>query len=112
MSHGDSRTMNTNTRTFWISMGCALFSMFLIYSYSQEQKAQYDKRYGTTKTVLIAVKDIQEMQTIDETMITQEERPVDFLQPGAIESPDDAVGLVAGSPIKKGEQMLLSKLLS
>lgn len=104
--------MNTSSRTFWISMGCALFSMFLIYSYSQEQKALYDKRYGTTKTVLIAAKDVLEMSTIDETMVTQEERPVDFIQPGAVENPDDAVGLVAATPIKKGEQILLTKLLS
>jgi pilus assembly protein CpaB len=104
--------MNTNSRTFWISLGSALFAMFLIYSYSQEQKAIYDKRYGTTKTVLIAAKDILEMSTLDETMISQEERPVDFIQPGAVENPDDAVGLVAATPIKKGEQVLLTKLLS
>ena len=51
-----------NSRTFWISLACAVFSMFLIYSFSQEQKAKYDKRYGTTKTVLAAAKDILEMQ--------------------------------------------------
>jgi pilus assembly protein CpaB len=104
--------MNSNTRSFWISLVCAIFAMFLIYSYSEEQKAKYDKRYGTTKTVLVATKDILEMSTIDETMINQEEKPVDFIQPGAVENPDDAVGLVAGSPIKKGEQILMTKLLS
>src|SRR5438874_13688882 len=104
--------MTSNSRTFWISLGSALFAMFLIYSYSQEQKAIYDKRYGTTKTVLIASKDILEMSTIDETMVSQEEKPVDFLQPGVVENPDDAVGLVAATPIKKGEQILLTKLLS
>jgi pilus assembly protein CpaB len=86
--------------------------MFLIYSYSEEQKAKYDKRYGTTKTVLVATKDILEMSNIDETMINQEEKPVDFIQPGAVENPDDAVGLVAATPIKKGEQILFTKLLS
>jgi pilus assembly protein CpaB len=86
--------------------------MFLIYSYSQEQKAVYDKKFGTTKTVLIAQKDVLEMSTIDETMVTQEERPVDFIQPGAVENPDDVVGLVAATPIKKGEQILMTKLLS
>ncbi len=104
--------MSTNSRTFWISLGSALFAMFLIYSYSQEQKAHYDKRYGTTKTVLVASKDILEMSTLDETMVTQEEKPVDFIQPGTVENPDDAVGLVAATPIKKGEQILLTKLLS
>lgn len=104
--------MNNNSRTFWISFGSAVFAMFLIYSYSQEQKAIYDKRFGTTKTVLVATKDILEMSNIDETMIVQEERPVDFIQPGAVENPDDAVGLVAATPIKKGEQIMLTKLLS
>ncbi|MBK9293489.1 MAG: Flp pilus assembly protein CpaB [Oligoflexia bacterium] len=102
----------TNPRTFWISLASAVFAMFLIYSYSQEQKAIYDKRYGTTKAVLIATKDILEMSTIDETMVTQEERPVDFLQPGVVENPDDAIGLVAATPIKKGEQIIFTKLLS
>lgn len=102
----------TNPRTFWISLACAVFAMFLIYSYSQEQKSVYDKRFGTTKSVLIATKDILEMSTIDETMVTQEERPVDFLQPGVVENPDDAIGLVAATPIKKGEQVLFTKLLS
>ena len=83
-----------------------------MYSYSQEQKALNDKRYGTTKTVLVAAKDILEMQTIDETLVQQEEKPQEFLQPGAVETPDDAVGLVAATPIKKGEQILLTKLLS
>ena len=45
-------------------------------------------------------------------MVTQEERPVDFIQPGAIDNPDDAVGLVAAAPIKKGEQILMTKLLT
>jgi len=89
-----------------------MFAMFLIYSYSEEQKAKYDKRYGTTKTVLVASKDILEMSTIDETMVNQEEKPVDFIQPGAVENPDDAVGLVAATPIKKGEQLLMTKLLT
>ncbi|CAM5999555.1 unnamed protein product [Sphagnum balticum] len=89
-----------------------MFAMFLIYSYSEEQKSKYDKRYGTTKTVLVATKDILEMSTIDETMVDQEEKPVDFIQPGAVENPDDAVGLVAATPIKKGEQLLMTKLLS
>jgi pilus assembly protein CpaB len=104
--------MNQNSRTFWLSIGAALFAMFLIYSYTQEQKAVYDKRFGSTKTVLIAAKDIQEISTLDETMVVQEERPTDFIQPGAAENPDDVVGLVAATPIKKGEQIVLTKLLA
>ncbi len=102
----------TNPKTFWLSLGCAMFAMFLIYSYTQEQKATYDKKYGTTKSVLVATKDIMEMQTLDETMVSQTEMPVDFMQPAVVENPDDAIGLVSATPIKKGEQILFTKLLS
>lgn len=105
--------MNPNpTRTLWISIGLGVFAMFLIYSYSQEKKAEYDKRYGTSKRVLVAAKDILEMSTIDETMIEYLEVPVDFMQPGAVEDPDLAISKVAAAPFKKGEQILNTKLLS
>jgi pilus assembly protein CpaB len=104
--------MNPNpTRNLWISLGAAVFAMALIYSYSQEKKAEYDKRYGTSKRVVIAAKDILEMGTIDDTMLQIEERPVDFIQPGAVETPEEAVAMVAATPIKKGEQILVTKLL-
>jgi pilus assembly protein CpaB len=105
--------MNSNpTRTLWISIGLGVFAMFLIYSYSQEKKAEYDKRYGTSKRVLIAAKDILEMSTVDETMIEYQEVPVDFIQPGAVEEPELAINKVAAAPFKKGEQILNTKLLS
>ncbi|MEQ1875540.1 MAG: Flp pilus assembly protein CpaB [Bdellovibrionia bacterium] len=105
--------MNPNpTRTLWVSIAFAVFGMVLIYSYSQEKKAEYDKRYGTSKRVLVATKDILEMSTVDETMLSIEEKPVDFIQPGAVETMEDAVGLVAATPIKKGEQILGTKLLT
>ncbi len=105
--------MNPNpTRTLWISIGLGVFAMFLIYSYSQEKKAEYDKRYGTSKRILVAAKDILEMSTIDETMIEYQEVPVDFIQPGAVEDPDLAINKVAAAPFKKGEQILNTKILS
>ena len=105
--------MNQNqSRTLWISVGAALFAMLLIYSYSQEKKAEYDKKFGAAKRVLVASKDILEMQTVDDTMVQIEEKPTEYVQPGSIENPEDAVGLVAAAPIKKGEQMLVTKLLS
>lgn len=105
--------MNSNpTRTLWISIGLGVFAMFLIYSYSQEKKAEYDKRYGTSKRILTASKDILEMSTIDETMVEYQEIPVDFIQPGAVENSDLAINKVAAAPFKKGEQILNTKILS
>lgn len=104
--------MNQNeTRTLWISVGSALFAVFLLYSYTQEKSAQLTKKFGAKERVVVASKDIQEMETIDETMLQIVERPVDFIQPTAVKEPERAVGLVALAPIKKDEQVLESKIL-
>jgi pilus assembly protein CpaB len=104
--------MNSNeTRTLYISLALGILAMFLIYSYSQEKQAQYDKKYGTFTTVVIAKDDIPEMATIDESKLDQVKRPSDFIQPDALTEPEEAVGQVAATPIKKGEQILKNKLL-
>jgi len=103
--------MNNESRTLWISLGAGLFAAFLLYSYSQEKKAQYDKAYGAMKNVVIAKVNIAEMSTIDDTMLEVVERPTDFVEPGALQDPEQAVGQVAGKAMKKGEQLLDSKLL-
>jgi pilus assembly protein CpaB len=103
--------MNNESRTLWISLGAGLFAAFLLYSYSQEKKAEYDKVYGAMKNVVIAKTNIAEMNTIDDTMLEVVERPADFVEPGALQDPEQAVGQVAGKAIKKGEQLLDSKLL-
>lgn len=105
--------MNPNqSRTLWISIGMGVFAMFLIYSYSQEKKAEYDKKYGTMKRIIVAAKDVLEMQTIDETMIEYKEVPVDFLQPGSMTDEKLVLNFVAAAPFKKGEQILDTKILS
>lgn len=103
--------MNNESRTLWISLGAGLFAAFLLYSYSQEKKAEYDKTYGTMKNVVVAKVDIAEMQTIDDTMLEVIQKPSDFLEPSSINDPEIAVGQVAATPIKKGEQVLQTKLL-
>ncbi len=104
--------MNQNeTRTLWISVFSALFAVFLLYSYTQEKSTSLMKQFGAKQRVVVATKDINEMETIDETMLTVVEKPVDFLQPTSISNPEDAVGQVALAPIKKDEQILESKIM-
>src|SRR6476620_4537992 len=99
--------MNQNeTRTLWISVGLALFAVFLLYSYTQEKSAELTKKFGAKQRVVVAAVDINEMETIDETMLQVEEKPVDFIQPQAFSDPEEAVGMVALAPIKKDEQVL------
>ncbi len=104
--------MNPNeTRTLWISVGVALFAIFLLYSWSQEQRAAMSRQFGTSKRVVVASKDIAEHETIDESKLKVIDRPVDFIEPEAVSDPELAVGQVAAAPIKKDEQILQTKLL-
>lgn len=103
--------MNQNeTRTLGISIAAALFAVFLLYSYTQEKSAELTKKFGAKQRVVVAVQDINDMQTIDETMLQVVEKPVDFIEPGAFSDPEEAVGLVALAPIREGEQILQSKV--
>lgn len=103
--------MNQNeTRTLWISVGTALFAVFLIYSYTQDQKAELTKKFGAKQNVVVAAQDINEMETIDESMLQIEQKPVSFVEPQAISEPEQAVGYITLAPIKKGEQILQTKV--
>lgn len=104
--------MNANeTRTLWISVFAALGAVFLLYSYTQEKSDQLTKKFGAKQQVVVAKKDIREMETVTEDMLDIREMPVDFVQPKAIKTPDQAVGMVALAPIKADEQVLESKVI-
>jgi pilus assembly protein CpaB len=104
--------VNSNeTRTLWLSVLAALAAVFLLYSYTQSKSAELTKKFGAKQRVVVAAKDINEMETVDETMLQTIERPVDFLEPQAFSDPEDAVGMITLAPIKKGEQILRTKLV-
>ena len=104
--------MNSNeSRTLWISVGVALFAIFLLYSWSQQQREEVQRKFGSAERIVFAAKDIAEMQTIDESMLSVREVPTEFRQPGVIKDASLAVGQVAATPIKKDEQILQNKLL-
>ena len=45
---------SNETRNLWLSILFGVFASFLIYSYSQEKKAEYDKKFGAIKSVVVA----------------------------------------------------------
>lgn len=103
---------SNETRNLWLSIAAGVFATFLLYSYSQEKKAEYDKRFGSTKRVVVAKEDIAEMQTIYDTMVETKELPADFIQPDAITIPDEIIGNVAAVPIRKGQMVVKNNLLT
>lgn len=103
--------MGNETRTLWISVAAGLFGMFLVYSFLQEQKAALTKPYGGMVNVVVASEDIKEYVNVLDTMITVESKPQSFVEPEAVKNPEDIIGHVTAAPIKKGEQILFTKLL-
>ena len=103
--------MNKNeTLTLWLSIGTAVFAVFLLYSYTQEKSAQISKKFGAMTSVVTAVRNIGEMETINDSMIQLEEYPSSFVQPEAILTMEEAIGLVALAPISGSEQLMKTKI--
>ena len=103
--------MNKNeTLTLWLSIGAAIFAVFLLYSYTQEKSAQVSKKFGAMTSVVTAVRDIGEMETVNDSMLQLKEYPSSFVQPEALLTMEEAIGLVALAPISKGEQVLRTKV--
>lgn len=99
------------TRTLWISIGAALFAVILLYGWAQDKRADYARKFGQTKTVVVAREDIREFEIVDESKLEVVEKPSEFIQPEAIQNPTEIVGQIALAPIKKGEQLLNTKLV-
>lgn len=102
---------SSDSKTLFISIAAALFAIFILYSWSQAQKQQMAEKFGAGDNVVVASADIAEMETIDESKLEIVSQPKEFIQPAAISDTKIAVGQVAAVPIKRGEQVLQTKLL-
>ena len=104
--------MNKNeTLTLWLSIGAAIFAVVLLYSYTQKKSAEISKTFGVQTTVVVATKNINEMETVLEDMVELRQIPENFTQPGHVKQLDQIVGLVALAPINKSEQVLKNKVI-
>ncbi len=104
--------MGNETRNLWLSIGAALFAVFLIYSYSQEKKKELDKSLGAKKTIVRAKEDIQEMTTVYDTMLETVEVPANYVYPDTVSVPEEIVGHVAAIPLKKGQVIMKNMLFT
>lgn len=103
---------NNETRKLMISLAAGIIAALLVYSYSQEKQREYDNKYGAMQRVIVAARDIAEMETIDDTMLDTRSVPIDYVVPGFATDATSIVGQVAAAPIKKGEQIASTKLLT
>ncbi len=100
----------SDTKTLWISVGAALFAVFLLYSWIQEKNKQVTEEFGKRKMVVVAKSDINEMYPLDETLVEVISIPEAYVAPQALTDPSELRGYIALTPIVKGEQILKTKI--
>lgn len=106
------RFMGPNqSRNLWISIGAGVFATFMLYSYSQEKKAEVDKQLGEKIRVVVAKDDIREMDSIFDTALEIKEKLRSEVEPDAYRDIGDLIGTVAAIPIKKGQTITKNKIL-
>jgi pilus assembly protein CpaB len=101
---------SNETRTLWISIISAVIAVFLLYSSLQERKSELTKTFGSESTAVVAKTEINEMETIQESMLEVIKVPTKAKQPSAISDPQEVAGKVALVPMSKGEQILSNKV--
>jgi len=101
----------TESRNLWISLGAGIFATFMLYSYSQEKKAEVDKQLGAKERVVVAKEDIRDMDTIYDNVLEVVEKYKSDVEPDSFKDIPDVVGTVAAIPIKKGQTLTKNKVL-
>lgn len=99
------------SRNLWISLGAGIFATFMLYSYSQEKKAEVDKQLGAKERVVVAKEDINDMDTIYDNTLEIVEKYKTDIEPDSFKEIQDVVGTVAAIPIKKGQTLTKNKVL-
>jgi pilus assembly protein CpaB len=111
-----------NNRALTLSLIMAVMAVFFVQSYVSSIEEEEKKKYGTSVMVVVAKKDILEMDTINETQLEYLVIPKKYLEPAAVSlesKVEDASsaktlrsisGNVAIVPIKKGEQITYNKI--
>ena len=103
---------NNDSKNLLLAIVAGVVAMVLLYSYSQEKRAEIDKEFGAKRRVVRAKEDIAELSTVYETMIETVELPTSFVPPETISTPKDVIGNVAAIPIKKGQMIFKNSLYS
>lgn len=99
------------SKNLWISLGAGIFATFMLYTYSQEKKAEVDKQLGAKVRVVIAKEDIRDLDTIYDNALEIVEKYKIDVEPDAFKDIPDIVGTVAAIPIKKGQTITKNKVL-
>ena len=94
-----------NSKAFTLALVIAGFSMFMVYSYIEDQTKSLFKKIGQEQTVVVAKQDILDLELIDDSKVMLITVPSKFLAPGHYKTIKDIQNTIALTPIMKGEQI-------
>jgi pilus assembly protein CpaB len=94
-----------NSKAFTLALVIAGFSMFMVYSYVEDQTKVMTQKYGIMETVIVAKNDINELELIDDSKVMTTTVPAKFLSPGHFKTVRELENTIATVPILKGEQI-------
>ncbi|MCO5143539.1 MAG: Flp pilus assembly protein CpaB [Oligoflexia bacterium] len=97
-------------RAFTISFVVAALAVSMVFSYVSSTEEAIRAQYGTETSVVVAKKNIKELDILDETNLTIKSIPRSFRQPGTSQKIADFKGALAIAPIISGEQITRSKV--
>src|SRR5689334_6537104 len=101
-----------NNKAFTISLTLAGLAVFMIYSYITSKEEELKKIYGDEVAVVVAKRDISELDMIYENMVDTVVKPKRFAEPGSARAKDEVTGFIAAVPIRKGEQVTMNKIIA
>ena len=90
-----------------IAVSCGLLAVLLTNFYFQQQAKE---KHVDEAAVVVAASDIAKGALIEYEMLTFKKMPVEFIQPGALNVRERAIGKTALATIMQGEQVLTTKL--
>ncbi|MGZ3692760.1 MAG: Flp pilus assembly protein CpaB [Bdellovibrionota bacterium] len=99
-----------NNRAFTISFVVAVMAVSMVYSYVSSTEESYKQLYGSEKSVVIAKRNIKELEALDDTNLSTISLPEKFVQPGTSPNPKEFMGALAIAPISKDEQITRTKV--
>lgn len=99
-----------NNKAFSVSMLLAATAVFMIYSFITSKEEEIKQRYGSELSVVVAKKNIKELDEINENMLEIVNKPKSFIEPGFTKDKKEVIGFIAMVPLAKGEQVTLNKI--
>lgn len=94
-----------NTRAFSLALIIAGIAVFMVYTYIEDQRTSLISRYGTEVSVIVAKRDIKELELLDDSKVSIKTVPKKFAAPGAFSDIKGIENTMATVPIMQGEQI-------